>query len=243
MTTVAEQIRDFNAGTKIELFEIDVSYWGEGILRFTPSGFEESDSGVKSFISFGGNEYVPFAAEGEGFMRSGRGSQPEPTLKLSVLSDVVRGLLHNTGGLVGAKLTRILTFANFLDGGADADVEQYVAKDVFFVNRMVSLDRRICELELTTILDLEGVQFPGGQALRNTCINQYRIWEESNGEFFYPEGRVCPYTGDNYFDKDDKETDAKNDQCSYTLTGCRLRFGETAELPIIAFPGLVRFDF
>lgn len=235
--TIAEQQQAFNPGNRIELFELDASKWGQGILRFTAAGFDEDVSGLK-LLSFGGNEYSALPVEADGFEWNGKGAQPRPTLTLSTISDVVRSLLIETDGLVGAQLTRQITFDRFLDGHEEPDGTQVICHDIFNVELMESMNKVFCKLKLSTILDIEGVKFPSGQMIRNTCIHAYRYWDGS--QFVYPSGRACPYTGEASFDISNSSTSSDNDLCSKTLVGCRVRFGENGKLPFLGFPGLFR---
>ena len=54
----------------------------------------------------------------------------------------------------------------------------------------------------------------------------------------YRTGDGCDYAGTRYFDKFNNSVDDPSlDECSGTLTGCKLRFGENEELSFGGFPG------
>ncbi|MCM7842235.1 phage minor tail protein L, partial [Enterobacter roggenkampii] len=54
----------------------------------------------------------------------------------------------------------------------------------------------------------------------------------------YRTGDGCDYAGTNYFDKNNNPvSDPSLDECSGTLTACKLRFGENNELSFGGFPG------
>jgi lambda family phage minor tail protein L len=115
----------------------------------------------------------------------------------------------------------------------------YTAPRIFFVNQKTSHTPEYLEFELASSLDVEGVKLPRRQMIRDFCPWVYRYF--TGGSFDYTQA-TCPYTGTKYFTETDIETsDPAFDQCSYTLTGCRSRFGESAELPFGGFPGAGRF--
>lgn len=236
--TISETIQDFDPGKRIELFDIDATRFGEGVLRFTASGFDDDGAGGLQNIFFDGNEYEALPIEADGFEWNGRGTQPTPTLTLSSISSVVRSLLYSTDGLVGAQVTRKITFDRFLDDHEEPDGDAIICNDIFNVERMESMNKIFTKLQLSTILDIQGVKFPGGQIIRNTCINTYRHYVD--GAFVYSTGRACPYTGTSYFDINNNPTTIENDVCPHNLTGCRARFGANGPLPIMACPGLLR---
>ncbi len=236
--TINETVQEFNPGAQVELFDIDASNFGEGILRFTASGFDDDGMGGLQNIFFDGNEYEALPIEADGFEWNGKGVQPTPTLTLSSIKKVIRNLLYSTNGLVGAQVTRRITFDRFLDGHEEPDADAVICKDIFNVERMESMNKVFSKLQLATILDIEGVKFPGGQLIRNTCINTYRHYVD--GAFVYSTGRACPYVGAASFDINNNSTTDENDVCPHNLQGCRTRHGENGVLPFLGFPGLLR---
>jgi lambda family phage minor tail protein L len=236
--TINETVQEFEPGARIELFDIDATSFGEGILRFTASGFDDDGGGGLQNIFFDGNEYEALPIEADGFEWNGKGTQPTPTLTLSSIKKVIRSLLYATDGLVGALVTRKITFDRYLDGHEDEDGSQVICNDIFKVERQERLNKVFSKLQLNTILDIEGAQFPSGQLIRNTCINTYRHYVD--GAFVYSTGRACPYVGAASFDINNNSTTDDNDVCNHALTGCRVRHGEYGVLPIMDFPGLLR---
>lgn len=107
-----------------------------------------------------------------------------------------------------------------------ADPYSYLPDETYYVIQRVSETPEAMELELGSALDLQGVMIPKRQMLGNTCPWQYR---DTNS---------CGYAGGAVADKFDQPTTVlANDQCSHTLSGCKLRFGENAVLPFGGFPG------
>lgn len=109
--------------------------------------------------------------------------------------------------------------------------------EVYFVNRLVVENRVLCEYELSSSLEVQGIKLPKRQIINNTCQWKYR-------------GAECTYVGGAVGDLYDNVIVAPAlvsaqgfpDNCSKTLTGCRLRFpaapnGVFPVLPFGGFPG------
>lgn len=100
--------------------------------------------------------------------------------------------------------------------------------ETWFITRKANESPAAIEFELGSPLDLQGVKLPRRQVVAGTCLWAYR-----SGECGYAGGPVADYTN--------RPTgDITQDQCSRTLTGCKLRFGVNAELPFGGFPGIAR---
>lgn len=58
------------------------------------------------------------------------------------------------------------------------------------------------------------------------CGCAYRQYNPASGDFDYGDasGRICPYSGDGYFDRYGIAVRQKNDDCGKTVADCRLRF-------------------
>jgi lambda family phage minor tail protein L len=186
-------------------------------------------------IKFQGYEYQPFPIEAEGFAWSGRGTPPRPKLRISNIGGIVGSLLGPGGDLIGAELTRLRTFRQFLDGEPGADPNAHFEPDVWRVERKTRQDPVMVEWELASVLEQEGQRIPGRQMLRNLCTHIYRRW--NGAEFDYTDA-TCPYTGTAYFTEAGVPTSAPHDRCGKRLGDCRLRFGVGGVLPTRAFPGI-----
>ncbi len=53
--------------------------------------------------------------EANGFAKSGRGTQPRPTIKASNAAGILGALVRDNEDLVGARVTRRRTFVKYLD--------------------------------------------------------------------------------------------------------------------------------
>jgi lambda family phage minor tail protein L len=214
------------------LFTLDATNLGAGVLRFT----NMTDNGAK--VSFGGNEYEPIPFETSGWEITSKGSLPRPSLSLSMNSVVVSSLIRNYDDGIGAWVYRIRTFARFLDGHAQPDGNAHFPIDIYRVERKVDETKGYIKWELASVLDLEGVQIPRRQILRDVCTHIYRRW---NGSSFDYSAATCPYVGANKFTHlGEATTNGAEDVCGKRLSDCKLRFGENGELPTRAFPGVAR---
>ena len=104
--------------------------------------------------------------------------------------------------------------------------------EVYFVNRLVTENRIVCDYELSSALELQSIKLPKRQVLANVCTWKYR-------------GVECTYTGAGVADYFDQPLSAVTgvsvnnlgDNCSKKLSGCKLRFGTQVILPFGGFPG------
>lgn len=72
-------------------------------------------------ILFGGVTYTPLPIEFGDMKTVGQGTAPAPTIEFSAMGGLISGLLASFGDLVGAKITRMRTFRDCLDGQPNAD--------------------------------------------------------------------------------------------------------------------------
>lgn len=184
-------------------------------------------------VSFGGTVYQPLPIAAQDWEWSGQGAIPQPKLSVSNVGGVVAGLVIAFDDLIGAKVTRIRTFARYLDGQPQQNSSIMFEPDIFYINRKSLHDKTQIQFELATAFDEMARTIPARKILRNICGHTYRQYV--NGGFILG---TCPYAGSAMFQADDTPTnDATKDVCSLHLHGCVVRFGETANLPFDGFPG------
>jgi len=233
MTVLHETSQSLSPGDVVELFQLDLSPLGiNEIWPFTKSNID----GQKR-ITFQNIEYVPVDVQSKGWIATAKGQFPRPKIVISNTMGFLAGLIfeHNDG--VGAKLTRLRTFRQFLDGEAEADPTMHYEPEIYYVDRKVRHNKQVIEFELASAMDQEGVKLPRRTLLRDTCTHQYRIW---NGSAFDYSKATCPYSAANYFAEDGTPVyDPENDKCGLRLSDCKKRFGNQP-LPTRAFPGLLR---
>lgn len=190
-------------------------------------------------IKFRGNEYVPMPIEAAGFEWAGTGKLPRPKLRVSNIGGYAAALLIAHGDLLGAQVTRIRTFRRFLDDGEDADPTAFFEPDIFLIDRKSAHNKAVVEFELAAALDQQGLRIPRRIMLRDTCGHTYRKWATTiSGVTGFING-TCPYAGSAYFKVDGSGTfTPSEDVCGLRQSDCVLRFGNNANLPFNAFPGI-----
>jgi lambda family phage minor tail protein L len=219
----------------VELFHFDLSLFGEADIYITP-GDEAATTQVQTLD---GQAYSPYPIKLEGVSVSAQGPLPRPTLTIANTSGILTALVRNNSNFRGATVTRLVTFAKFLDDGSDPDPTSILTTDVFLVRRKVADNPRrgLLKFELGASMDLVDTYLPNRIVARDFCDHSYRVWNGSS--FTYG---TCPYTGTTYLDESDTPTTAANDACSKRLNGgCKARFGANAELPFRGFPGVARY--
>lgn len=224
-------IQSLAPGAIIELFELDLNRIGVAEIYRFHAGTNELDNDVV----WEGNTYTRFPVQADGFAKSGQGSLPRPKIAIANITGLIGALAREAGDLLGAKLTRIRTFAkyldavNFADGNPTADPNQYLDREVWFIDRKSAENKVFVEFELAAAFDVAGVMLPRRQCIQNLCqwlsIGGYR-------------GPYCGYTGGPVADKNDNPvTTLAEDRCGGRVDSCKLRFGENNPLPFGSFPG------
>lgn len=224
-------------GSVVRLFEIDGTAFGADVMRFhahnTPHTPEEIEAAQLSgdplpakVIWWQGLQYYPWPAQVEGLESNSDGAPASPTLTVGNVDNSITALCLAFEDMLQAKVTiretmaKYLDAANFPDGNPDADPEQE-AVEIWFIDRKSFEDDETVQFELASPADLSG-QMIGRQ------MTAYCYWCQ-RGNYRGPD---CGYTGEAMFTEDDEPTDNPElDQCSGTVTGCTLRFGENNELP------------
>jgi phage-related protein len=113
-------------------------------------------------IRFDGNTYIAFPIQGDGFETASNGSPPQPTLRISNVTKYIQSYLGLYQDLVGAKVTRFLTFKNLLDTPSEVFGQQ-----VYLVHQLVSQTKDQIEFKLCSVLDNKQIKLPREQVLRN----------------------------------------------------------------------------
>jgi lambda family phage minor tail protein L len=205
----------------IEMFVLELNSTQHGITatyRFH-GGTNLVDNGP---ITWAGNSYTRLPIEADGFEYTGSGTLPRPRLRVANLLGTITGLLATLpGGLEGARVTRIRTFARFLDavnfpGGVNPygtpSPSTELPREVYFIDRKVMESREAVEYELAAAFDLAGVRLPKRMVLDNLCPWVYKSAQ-------------CSYSGG-------------LPTCAKTLADCKAHFGGSADLPFGGFPGV-----
>lgn len=209
---------------KIELWDVDLRAHGGGLMRFC-----NQQNALGGNIVWQGNTYQAYPIEGQGFKLTAQGASARPTLRVSNLMGLVTAAVSGENLLLGGKVARRQTLARFLDainfdgGNPQADPQQETVQ-WFVIERISSLTAEAAGLELAVPSEADGSILPRRIIIAGLCAWRYRSAE-------------CGYTGGPVADALDRRTgDRSKDQCSGTLTGCRLR--HHGALPFGGFPGV-----
>lgn len=227
--TIAAEIQSLSPTALIELFVLDLSSVAGG----SPLYFHAGTNKLQQPVVWQGITYMPLPIESEGFEITTKGSLPRPKLRAANINGMFSAELRTYDDLVGCKVIRKRTFTRYLDsvnfpeGNPDADPNQSLIDDVWFVERKLSENRYVVEWELASAFDLQGVMLPYRQIIQNACVWKYR-------------GPECGWTGGYYTTNDVATTDKSQDSCAKRLSSCRCRYGSNATLPYGGFPGAVR---
>lgn len=242
---IEQKKQQLTPGRRVELFDLDASSIVSGAVYHFCSSFAESLP-----LLWGGVTYVPIPILSDGFEVSGQGRLPTPTIKIGNIGNFVSTLLLEVGDIVGAKVTRRVTFSDFLDNGTTPDTSQHFIPEIFRIERKKSHTREAVEFELSASIDQEGHQLPGRQIIPSACTHIYRTFAPSAGQFDYSKA-TCPYVGSDlvqggtegpFFDALGQQTGSPSlDRCGKRLSDCRLRFTPLRlPLPFAGFPGVGR---
>ena len=225
-----EELAKINPSAIIELFELRLDstlHGSSDVYRFHAG----ANAAVSGNIVFNSQTYTRIPIKADGFEYSNTGTLPRPTLSISNLDSTMTTLLllvnATTAGndLGGAEVRRIRTLKKYLDGESAADPNARFPEERWFVDRKASESRDAVTFELASKFDLAGQKIPKRQVIANVCQWKYRSSE-------------CSYTGSNYFDVNGNSVSTlAEDVCGKRVASCKLRFGDTAELPFGSFPG------
>jgi lambda family phage minor tail protein L len=225
-----EELAKLNPSAIIELFELHLDNTLHGstdVYRFHAG----ANAAIDGNVVFNGNTYTRIPVKADGFDFTNTGTLPRPTLTISNLDGTMTTLLLlvnvTTAGndLGGAEVRRIRTLKKFLDGEATADPNAKFPDERWYVDRKANESRDSVTFELASKFDLAGQKLPKRQIVANVCQWVYRSSE-------------CSYTGSNYFDVNGNSVSTlAEDVCGKRVASCKLRFGDTAELPFGSFPG------
>lgn len=237
MSLLQQEAQSLNPAAVITLFTMDARNVGGAVYRFC--GETEPDG---SAIMFGGNTYPQLSLKYEGFEWNSDGSLPRPKISISALNETFYNLVISTSGAQGSLIQRDRTLARFLDGHEDGGQNIKFPSDLYIVDRITTLTKKLIVLELLTPLDLPRCEVPARMALRDLCPWVYRRWDSSLGAWEYDQtGNACPYAGSNRYTKYGISTNNNSeDACGRKMSDCVLRYGTNKDLPYGGFPGLAR---
>lgn len=230
-TNITAEIQLLEQDAIVQLFEIDATNYGGGVIRFSTAPIDGQP------VMFGGLQYIPFPVKADGFEWNGQGTLPRPTLTAASIDIAFISLVMQSGDLVGAPVKRIRTYRKHLDDGIDPDPDKTFPIDYYVIEKKTSQTRTIVQFELSVQMDQEGRMIPSRQILRDSCTQRYRWWD---GTAYQYTNVTCPYTGSGEWTQQGIIASTGGDRCGKRLSDCKLRFGEYGELPFYGFPGVAR---
>lgn len=233
MSQINQESQKLEPSAIVSLFSLDARKFGGPVLYFTMSSM------MNGPVSFGGIQYVPVDFDFEGLETSGVGALPQPKIRLSNGTSTVQAIVASYGDLNGAEVTRIRTYARFLDGQPEADSSAFYGPDRYNVERKSSDAPTFVEWDLSAAIDQEGKMIPGRVIIASTCMWRYRAWNTLTNSFDYSKAQ-CPYTGAQAYDINDLPVPASQDRPSRRISCCKKRFGAGSPLPFGGFPGAAR---
>ena len=163
---------------------------------------------IQTSIFFDQKEYYPAPIKTDGFEVSVKGSPPTPKLSITFNFDglpqdtadrikYLKAAVRDLDSLAGAKVTRIRTFAKYIDGynfydnygtsnqklksnilvppeDFDPDPNAQFPQDVYYIDRKSAENKNTVEFELASPFDLQDLKLPGRIVTENACIWTYR---------------------------------------------------------------------
>lgn len=224
---IAQELQSLSPSARLEFFVIDATEQGAPEVWH----FHNGTNALRAAVVWQGQTYDYLPIEAAGFELRADGPRPRPRLVVGDVFGTIAAYVREFEQLAGAKLWRKQTQARFLDavnfagGNDEADPLAQYRDELWIFDRITSRDGTHVAWELVSPIDLENVLLPARQVRRSLCGSLYRSTE-------------CGYAGAAVAKIDDTATSSLAlDDCSRRVSGCKLRFGATAELPIDIFPG------
>jgi lambda family phage minor tail protein L len=237
VSTLKSDVQSLDPSAIIELFQLDLDPEHKSPIP-NILYFHAGTNELLEKITWAGVEYVSLPIKAEGFAVNTAGSLSRPKFTLANGDGLFSAYIMEADDLVGCKVTRIRTFAKYLDavnfsiGNPLANSSVRFQDEIWYIDQKVSENRFIIEWELASVFDLNGVLLPRRVMLQNSCPYQYR-------------GSDCGYTSTvHLFDSGDvATTEFSLDVCGKRLHSCRIRFGMKYDgIPFGGFPGIVKYE-
>lgn len=168
------QLQQYASHGWIELFELDLTKFGDIVYRF-----HDGLSPLGQAIVWQGLEYTPYPVKAEGFAVDGL-NPVRPRITFSNLGGAITLVLAKLKGIEGARLTRkrtkiiYLDAVNFENGNLTADPNAHLPDDIFYISQKTSEDHLTVSFELLPATDLEGLNYPVGRLWLNIALINIR---------------------------------------------------------------------
>lgn len=195
ITNLNTEIQSLNPSALITLFELDLSdvIFNSAVLSDSEKifRFHSELKLINTDIFWQGDRYIAAPIVASGFELTTKGSTPTP--KLTMVSNdeaidifaTLRQKIRELGDIVGARVTRIRTFAKYLDYNNfpnptsrpkefAPDPYSEFPRDIYYVERKSQENKTVIEYELTSIFDVQGIKLPGRVVSSQRCMWTYR---------------------------------------------------------------------
>ena len=197
---ISSELISLNPSALITLFTIDIADLGlnagtvsqtEAALGINTSfNFHNNVNITTNSLFWQGVEYSAAPITADGFEMNLKGAPTTPTLSISVSDDgipqlsILKQRIRDLGDIVGAKVTRIRTFARFLDASNFfnnvppqnyfPDPTQELPRDIYYIDRLSNENKNFIQYELSPLFVVEGITLPGRIISENSCPWRYR---------------------------------------------------------------------
>ena len=201
LKSISSEIQNLSPSALITLYEIDASEIAQDFTTNRSTDYDYSvpfrfhnESNLKGqIIYFQNKAYQSTPILTDGFEMSSGGNLPTPTLTITSLEgmeEYTAGVLMNLkhafreiNNLTGAKVTRIRTFAKYLDKsdndnspgvGDEEDPTAEFPRDVYYIERKSVENKFTIQFELSSVIDLQDLRLPGRMVFAERCPWSYR---------------------------------------------------------------------
>ena len=197
---IVSELMSLSPSALIVLYEIDISNIGFnlGILsssdvlfqQGTVFRFHNNINLINSSIYWQGNEYIAAPITANGFETNLKGSPVTPNMSITTSDEgipqltILKQRIKQLGDIVGAKFTRIRTFARFLDitnfynqtppQNFFPDPNQELPRDIYYIDRLALENKNFIQYDLSPLYEVEGITLPGRIISENSCVWAYR---------------------------------------------------------------------
>jgi lambda family phage minor tail protein L len=199
---IARTLVELQPTAIVELFLVYFNY------KDAPNSFFSFHGGsiFQKPITWQGVEYLPLPVETEGFEVNANGRIARPKIKISNKDYIITDILKGFEDLQFSRLVRKRTFVkyldniNFVDGNpwGEQDFSAELSNDTFIMSQKTAENRLYVEFELTSQLDIDGLDLNNRKIFSTYCSFTYRgdgcyynglPLTNNNNEPLYPNGR------------------------------------------------------
>lgn len=233
--TIREASQSAAPGALIELYTLDLTPLNvNSIYRWTPSVIEGGT------VTYDGVDYLYRDLKLTDVEVNGAGN-PQPKLVMGNVGNIAGALATQNDDLVGAILTRVVTFRHHLDDGDEPDPDEHYVPEVFEIKQKTGQNKKALSFALGPVEDVTEKEIPARKCIAKVCYWRYRLRNPDTGEWDYSKA-TCPYDGSSnggaMYKPDGTSTeDPAEDLCGKSPRDCALRFPDQT-LPYGGFPGM-----